>query len=144
VWWYRANGDAEVVSDAAFLAGDYRGRNVILYGNEDGNRAFLATLSVDCPLRVRAGRIDAGAEHWEGAALGCVFVYPRRGDDSALVGVFGHTGPAGARLGYTLLPFVSGVGYPDYAVFDERILAEGDGGVRAAGWFDHAWRLKAR
>jgi poly(3-hydroxybutyrate) depolymerase len=144
VWWYRANGDAEVVSDAAFLAGDYRGRNVILYGNEDGNRAFLATLSVDCPLRVREGRIDAGAEHWEGAALGCVFVYPRRGAAAALVGVFGHTGPAGARLGYTLLPFVSGVGYPDYAVFDERILAEGDGGVRAAGWFDHAWRLKAR
>lgn len=144
VWWYRANGDAEVVSDATFLAGDYRGRNVILYGNEDGNRAFLATLPVGCPLRVRAGRIDAGAERWEGAALGCVFVYPRLGDGEALVGVFGHTGPDGARLGYALLPFVSGVGYPDYAVFDERILAESDGGVVAAGWFDHAWRLRAR
>ena len=58
-----------------------------------------------------------------------------------LVGVFADTGPSGTRLGYTLAPFVSGVGYPDYAVFDTGVLSQGDGGVLAAGWFDHRWAL---
>jgi len=39
---------------------------------------------------------------------------------------------------------VSGVGYPDYALFSDAILAKGDAGVLAAGWFDHAWGLGKR
>jgi hypothetical protein len=87
-----------------------------------------------------------GADVYEGDDIACVFVQPRADDDTgrALVGVFGSSGPTGARLGYALAPFVSGVGYPDYVVFSSRVLAEGDGGVLAAGWFDHAWRLQAK
>ena len=58
------------------------------------------------------------------------------------VGAFAATGTRGARLGYTLAPFLSGVGYPDYVVFTSAVLGEGDGGVRAAGWFDAAWGLE--
>jgi hypothetical protein len=78
-----------------------------------------------------------------------VFVRPRRIDaehkdaSAFLVGAFADTGVRGARLGYTLAPFTSGVGYPDYALFNSDVLAKGDGGVLAAGWFDHAWKLDA-
>ena len=29
----------------------------------------------------------------------------------------------------------------DYVVFGADVLERGDAGVRAAGWFDHGWRL---
>ena len=51
------------------------------------------------------------------------------------------TGVVGTRLGYTLGQFISGVGVPDYVVFDSSVLEKGDGGVHAAGWFDHNWKL---
>ena len=41
-----------------------------------------------------------------------------------------------------LAPFVSGVGIPDYVVWSTDVLAEGDGGVLAAGWFDHRWQVQ--
>ncbi len=77
----------------------------------------------------------------EGDSLGAVFVRPRRGERDTLVGVFADSGPRGTRLGLTLAPFVSGVGYPDWAVFDARVLTLGDGGVLDAGWFGYDWGL---
>ena len=60
-----------------------------------------------------------------------------------LVGAFASTGARGTRLGYGLVPFSSGVGYPDYAVFGEELLRSGDDGVLAAGWFDGGGALRA-
>ena len=54
----------------------------------------------------------------------------------------GHTGDRGARTGVAVSIFGSGVGIPDYMIFGSDVLTKGDGGVRAAGWFDHAWRLR--
>jgi hypothetical protein len=141
VWWVRGNGDVPVIADTAFSPREHAGRNVILYGNAASNRAFARVLA-RCPITVGGDKIVAGGKEYEGLGFGCVFVHPRSDDPDALVGVFGYTGPLGARLGYALLPFVSGVGYPDYAVFDAAILSDGDAGVRAAGWFDHAWALE--
>ncbi|MHC4846997.1 MAG: carboxylesterase family protein, partial [Planctomycetota bacterium] len=39
-WWYYGNGDCTVVSDAQFAMGNFSGRNVILYGNRETNRAW--------------------------------------------------------------------------------------------------------
>lgn len=143
-WRYRGNGYAQLWSDREVLApGELQrmaGRNVILYGNRDTNLAFQTVLPADCPLRAERGRLELGDEVWMGDDLAAVCVYPRAGDERALVGVFADTGPTGSRLGYTLAPFVSGVGYPDFAVFSASVLAEGDAGVRAAGWFDRTWR----
>ena len=52
------------------------------------------------------------------------------------------SGANGTRLGYTLAPFVSGVGYPDYVVFNAQVLDDKDKGILAAGWFNHAWQLE--
>jgi len=143
-WWYRANGSAAILRDTDLLAtGNARARrNLVLYGNEDANAAWKAEFRAGSPLSARRGEIRLGERSWKGDGLGAVFVFPRTGEEGALVGAFASTGPRGTRLGYGLLPFVSGVGYPDYAVFGTEFLAEGDGGVLAAGWFDATWGLQ--
>ena len=41
-----------------------------------------------------------------------------------------------------VLVALADLSFPDYMVFGSDVLAKGDAGVRAAGWFDHAWRLR--
>lgn len=150
-WWYRANGTPDIHSDKDFLATQLDApRNVILYGNADTNSAWSKLIDSSCPVRAKRGEIALGDREWNGDGLGGVFVWPRTIERKGakpvrhLVGVFADTGITGTRLGYGLAPFISGVGYPDYALFSTDVLAQGDGGVLAAGWFDHAWKLDGR
>jgi dienelactone hydrolase len=144
VWRYRGNGCAAVWSDREALAPQnlrrMAGRNLILYGNRDTNLAVQACVPPECPLVAARGRIALGDRVWEGDDLAAFCVYPRVGDGRALLGWFADSGPKGCRLGYSLAPFVSGVGCPDFAIFDMSVLAQGDAGVKAAGWFDSHWR----
>jgi len=142
-WWYRANATPEVVDDEAFLAAPWRfeGRNLILYGNRDTNAAWSVTVPGDCPLDARRGVLRLGERVWERDDLAALCVYPRADDELALVGLIADTGVRGARLGDALRLFVSGVGYPDYALWGPEVLSKGDGAVLAAGFFDYAWRL---
>jgi len=147
-WWYRGNGHAPLLSDREFLLLDatpeFGGRNVVLYGNADSNAAWAATVPADCPLAARRGELRLGEQTWKGDDLGAVFVYSRTGRPGALVAGFADSGVAGTRLLDTLAPFTSGVGYPDFAIVDARVLQLGDGGVLAAGWFDATWGLLGR
>ncbi len=154
-WWYRANGRALLVSDSEWLA-EHRFRellgndldlshldpdmNVLLYGNRDSNAAWAELVPTDAPFDAAHGKLRLGDQLFEGDALGACVVLPRR--YAGLVGLFADTGARGARLGYALAHFISGVGYPDYALFDATILTAGDGGVLAAGFFDVQWRLQ--
>jgi poly(3-hydroxybutyrate) depolymerase len=146
-WWYRANGAPELLADVEYLADRARHatRDVILYGNADTNAAWTKLLPPTCPLNARRGSMRLGEREWQGDGHAAVFVYPMvrtaEGPRDLLVGAFADTGARGARLGYTLNPFTSGVGYPDYAIFGDSVLTRGDGGVLAAGWFDPAWKL---
>ena len=146
VWRYRGNGNAPLVRDSDLVADPVRfaGRNLILYGNADTNRAWAQVVPEDAPFDVRRDRVRLGEREWEGAELGLLVVYPRAGEpaaEAALVACLAATGPEANLLATTLAPFVSGVGYPDYVVFDAEVLSAGDGGVRAAGFFDSAWAL---
>jgi dienelactone hydrolase len=158
-WWYRANGQATVIDDDDYLLDPPSG-NPILLGNADCNSAWSvllpapgepiswanapwaddwrAQLPVGGALTVSAGELRLGDRHWAGDDLGAVFVRPR---PLGLVGAFGFSGVRAVQASYALSPFVSGVGLPDYAVYDSDVLTLGDGGVLAAGWFDHAWQL---
>lgn len=142
-WWYRANAAPEVVDDEGFLAAPWRfaGRNLILYGNRDTHAAWASVVPEACPLDAVRGAIRLGVQTWERDDLAALCVYPRAGDDEALVGLIADSGPRGARLGDSLRLFVSGVGYPDFLVWGPEVLAQGDGAALAAGFFDHAWRL---
>jgi len=156
-WWYRGNGSARLVSDQEFLA---RGEawtfgmelgawvpNVVLYGNADTNGAWRKLLGEAPPVDARRGALRCGTREWRGDDLAGLFVLPRRdvqGDVVALIGACADSGPAGARLGYALAPFASGVGTPDFTLFSARVLAQGDGGVLATGFFDARWQLDGR
>jgi hypothetical protein len=144
-WWYRGNGCAPLLSDAEFLrvegGREFAGRNVILYGNADSNAAWSHVLPPQCPLSARRGELRLGEQRWTGEDLAAVFVWPRPGSSTALVGAFADSGVAGTRLLATLSPFRSGVGYPDYTVASSKVLQLGDGGVLAAGWFGPDWKL---
>jgi predicted esterase len=149
-WWYRANGTPRLQSDDQCKQSHSTSAlssNVILYGNADTNSAWSWLIGDDAPIQVKRGSLKLGEHEWKGDDLGAVFVRPSGIDanhkdaPACLVGAFADTGVRGARLGYTLAPFVSGVGYPDYAVFNSEVLAKGDGGILAAGWFDYAWKL---
>ncbi len=150
VWRYRGNGRAEIWTDEKLQSSleETAGRNIILYGNSETNSAWSLVLDEGCPIQVRQGVVELkrgeDRERYEGEDIGCAFVFPRRGEEETLVGVLADTGVLATRLGSVLAPFVSGVGYPDYAVFDSGILSRGDGGVLAAGWMDSSWVIPAR
>jgi dienelactone hydrolase len=137
-FWYRGNGSVDVVADADFDADKQRDRNVILYGHAESNAAWKALLG-DGPVQVRRGAVVVGDRKEKGDDLACLFVRPRPGSDSALVGAVSGTGPAGLRLTDRLAYFVSGSGFPDCLVLGPEMLAKGAEGVRAAGFFGEDW-----
>lgn len=147
-WWYRANATPWVLSDSEYLNRRHQprlhGRNAILYGNADSNAAWSWVVPADCPLRAERRRMRLGEQTWTGEDLAALCVYPgAAGTAPPLVGLIADAGARGSRLGYALRTFVSGVGYPDYAVWNPEMLRAGDGAVLAAGFFDHRWRLAA-
>ena len=100
------------------------------------------TLLGDSPVQVRRGSVTIGPRVIEGDDLGCLFLRPRRGSDTACVGVVAATGPAGMRLVTRLPYFVSGVHYPDVTVVGPEVLRHGAAGVRAAGFFGNDWSVE--
>jgi len=159
-WFYRANGQTRLMTDVAYLRGQkrpgLRDRNVVLYGNETTNTA-IRSLDLFRPVRCARGRLNLDDRTWSGSNLGAAFVSPfsfrtapparacapiQANRHRNLAVVFADTGLLGTRLGYTAMTWVSGVGYPDYTLFDTSVLGRGDGGVLAAGWLDRRWELQ--
>lgn len=143
-WSYRGNGDAEIVTDATFLALDTKQRNAILYGNRDTNAAWSKVVPVGFQVGIARGAAASGDQEWEGDDLGLLAVGPRADAPGQLFALLGSSGVVADRVASTLGLFVSGVGYPDFVVYGGDVLAKGDGGVRVAGFFDADWKLQAR
>lgn len=144
-FWYRGNATPDVLPDTAYTdrAGDkFAGRNVILYGNRDTNRAWRDLLGAS-PVQVARGKITVGSETRTGDNLMCLFLRPRPGSDTALVGAVTGTGMPGLRLTDRLPVFVSGVQYPDWVVADTSVLADTTKGIVGAGYFGNDWKLDA-
>jgi hypothetical protein len=142
VFWYRGNAAVEVVPDTAFTADRDRDRNVVLYGHSESNGAYKALLE-GSPVQVRRGAVRIGEREEKGDGLGCLFLRPRPGSDRALVGVVSGSGLTGMRLTDRLSYFISGVGYPDCLVLGPEVLAGGNDGVHAAGFFGNDWGVKS-
>ena len=137
-WRYRGNGTALVLSDSRFLESELEDRNVILYGNQDTNRAWSELLG-DAPFELRNGRVRLGDRELEGNDLALLAIHPRRGSETASVAVIGGTGMAGCRTTDHLPYWVSGVAYPDWTIFGADFLTEGLAGIRGAGYFSNDW-----
>lgn len=140
-FWYRGNGALEVVADTAFKPDVFQDRNVILYGNADTNAAWPILLSTS-PVQVRRGAISIGTRRELGDNLACLFIVPRPNSAMASIGVISGTGLAGLRATNRLRYFVSGVAYPDLAIFGHDVLTDGISAVRTLGFFGADWSIE--
>jgi hypothetical protein len=141
-FWDRGNGSVDVVADNAFDSSVDRDRNVVLYGNAESNGAWTALLA-ESPVQVRHGQVRIGERDELGIDLACLFIRPRPGSSLASVGVVSGSGIKGMRLTDRLAYFLSGVGYPDCAVFGPEILLQRQATARVAGFFGADWSVPA-
>jgi hypothetical protein len=136
----RHNGSVDVVADTAFNPNEDRDRNVVLYGNASTNSAWPQLMSMS-PVQVRSDGVWIERRPEQGESLACVFVRPRRGSDTAVVGVVGGSDVAGMRSTDRLPYFVNGASFPDLLLFSSKSLSEGNSDVRAAGYFGRVWTV---
>lgn len=134
-------GSLEVIPDTAFDARRQPGRNIVLYGNADTNKAWPDLLST-CPVQIRGGTAYVGVRPETDNQLAVAFVRPRRGTTSATVAVIGGTGLAGMKLTNRMRYFISGAGFPDLLIYGPETLRTGAGDVRAVGYFGNDWEVK--
>jgi pimeloyl-ACP methyl ester carboxylesterase len=140
-FWYRGNGFLEIVTDTNFEPAKYKDRNVVLYGNADSNSAWTALLG-DSPVQVKSGLAKVGDREFKGDDLGCFFIRPKPGSDTAAIGAIAGTGIKGMRLTDRLPYFVSGIAYPDCVLMGSDVWTKGLAGVKAAGFFGNDWTVE--
>lgn len=144
---YRGNASPEIVDDAAILADPSlaAGRNIILYGNAETNRAW-STVVGESPVTPVRGAIhftDSTGRRGtlSGDDLALLMVRPRADDLESLVATVASTGDIGQRLTERVPYFTAGVAYPDMCVLSARMLDEGIAGIVAADFFANDWTL---
>ncbi len=140
-FWYRANGNIELIPDTAFRPVDHRDRNVIIYGNKDNNAAWEILLK-DCPIQVSNNFVVVGSKTIEGDQFGSYFIYPRRDSDIASVGVITATGVKGMKGAYANDYLVNGTTFPDLLIFDNTMMQKGLSGVKCSGFFGNDWSVE--
>lgn len=138
---YRGNASVRLIKDTEFNAAKYPDCGVILYGNASNNAAWHKLLS-KCPLSVKNNEIIFGARHYKGTNLGCYFTWPRDDSNDASVGIIAGTGIEGMKACYANQYFLSGTGYPDVTIFNNRILTDGYSGVLCSGFFGNKWNIE--
>lgn len=139
-FYYRGNASIDVIPDTEYSLTKYAGRNVVLYGNKNNNRAWSLLLK-DCPIQVTKNEIKAGDTSYTGDDLGAYFVYPHPTSNTALVGVVAGTGAIGMRA-TSPNNYVSGItGFPDIMIFRADILRNGLDAMELTGFFDNDWTL---
>ena len=140
-FYYRGNGSIDVIPDTEYTLTKYAGRNVIIYGNRNNNKAWSLLLK-NCPVQVMDNEIKAGDKNMKGDDLGAYFIYPHPTDDKASIGVVAGTGLAGMRA-TSPNNYLSGItGFPDIMIFRADILRDGLQAMEFAGYFDNDWMLE--
>jgi pimeloyl-ACP methyl ester carboxylesterase len=139
-FYYRGNGSIDIIPDTEYSVEKYAGRNVLLYGTSESNKAWKTLLS-DCPIQVKRGEIQLDSRKYTGDDLGIYFVFPHPKSDNALVGVVAGTGESGIRAAYPNNYISSVTGFPDFVIFRSEMLRSGLEGIEAAGYFSKTWTL---
>ncbi|HLT52152.1 MAG TPA: prolyl oligopeptidase family serine peptidase, partial [Arenibacter sp.] len=85
-FWYKANGNIELIPDTEFSPGNFPDRNVVLYGNKDNNAAWDKLLKTS-PVQVRNNKLTFGDRSLDGDHWGLYFIVPRTDSDTASIGV---------------------------------------------------------
>jgi len=141
-WWVRGNGRFEIITDRAFDPTQYRGRNVVLYGNRDENAAWDELVGANAPVDVKAGAFRGPTAEHAGDDLAVMFILPRADCTQGQVGVVAATGPLGMRALMRTPVFVAGVGIPDLVAFRAAMLKDGSPAIVEAGFFGNDWSVQ--
>ncbi len=139
-FYYRGNASVDVLSDSAFLAGNSKGRNVLLYGTAESNSAWSTLL--DDEVKVGSGMWSVGGNSGK-SDVAVLMIRPRKNDSKASVATISATGPAGRKLAERVPIFLSGAAMPDLVVLSPAMLLQGEAGVELAGFFGNDWTAKS-
>jgi hypothetical protein len=74
-FYYRTNGNVELVKDTAFSLDNYPDQNVIVFGNGDNNAAWKSILN-SSPIQVIGGKLILSKKSLTGAQWGTYFIVP--------------------------------------------------------------------
>jgi hypothetical protein len=140
-FWYRANGNVEVVKDTQFDPDDYKDRNVVVYGNKDNNLAWKKLLG-NSAVQVGKNTVTVGDRELSGDQWGLYFIVPRPDSAVASVGVVTASGERGMKAAYANHYLVNGTTFPDLLLFDSSILRNGSSGLKCAGFFGNDWSVE--
>lgn len=140
-FYYRGNGNVELVKDTDFSLEKYPDQNVIIYGNNSNNVAWKLVLS-SCPVQVSPGKVSAGNKTVNGNEIGTYFIYPREDSDFASIGVVSATGEKGMKAAYANHYLVNGTTFPDLTIFNDSVVNDGISGVICSGFFGNDWSLE--
>ncbi|GGW26746.1 hypothetical protein GCM10007383_09980 [Arenibacter certesii] len=140
-FWYKANGNIELIADTDFSPTDYPNRNVVVYGNKSNNAAWGKLLK-NSPVQVANNMLDFDGRNLTGSNWGLYFIVPREDSDVASVGVVTATGIAGMKAAYANHYLVNGSTFPDFLLFDETVLDQGTSGIKSAGFFGNDWSIE--
>jgi dienelactone hydrolase len=137
---YRANGAPELLADTVFNKELFKGRNIILYGNADNNKAWAA-LCNHMPFRAGNGFLELGELQIKGDDLGYYVVYPHQGSTNNVIGMVGGTGIAGAMAAVQNHYFSGITAFPDVLIFRSEWLLNGPEGIEVSGFFGYDWSV---
>jgi len=135
---YRGNGLVEIISDRQFRVNNYKGRNIILYGNADNNRAWNLLL-IESPVQVLNNKVIIGEKTITGDDIACYFIRPMKDSADNSIGIISGTGLKGLRAAYPNQYFIAGTSFPDLTVFRMPSSEQGYSEVLCAGFFGIDW-----
>jgi predicted esterase len=140
-FYYKANGNVEIVRDIDFNPSNYPDRNVIVYGNRTNNAAWDSLLG-NSPILVMKNKVTVGGKELNGDQWGAYFIVPRADSDKASIGVVTATGSRGMKAAYANHYLVNGTTFPDLLLFDDNVLLNGTSEVKCAGFFGNDWSVE--
>ncbi|MBM3314121.1 hypothetical protein FJY70_05975, partial [candidate division WOR-3 bacterium] len=138
-WWLIGNGRTQVLADTEVLPESLSSYNLVLYGGAKEN-SITRRIAERLPIQVKAGHMRLGNQDL-GDSLAAMLVYPNPLNPERLVLVRMGTDPDHTRLSLFWGVASSGVGIPDFVIFDRSVRRYGWAGVRAAGFFGPDWNL---
>lgn len=140
-FYYRANGNIELIKDTDFSLKKYADRNVVIYGNKDNNTAWDILLK-DSPIQVKNNEIILGDKKLFGNQWGMYFTVPRKDSDETSIGVITATGHLGMKAAYANHYLLNATTFPDVVLFDSDLLSESIDAVKFAGFFGNDWSIQ--
>ena len=140
-FYYRGNGNVELVMDTEFSPENYPDRNVIIYGNRDNNSAWESLLKA-CPVQVENGKISIPDRSIEGEDHGIYFIYPWKESEMASIGVVSASGEKGMKATFANHYLVNGTTFPDLIIVNSNVIKDGLAGIDGAGFFGNDWSVE--